>query len=173
MSRAAWMLITLLALGGGGCGLDPFEPETKPPVADLQVRITEGIGATRRYSSATELQPPSTIQLRSLIGDGDAVEYSISRGPARELSLVAMEADTSEPLASVSISAANGERLAPKRLFSFDPGFVAIEDNSDAERLLLRATASRRLDIAQGQVPFSFKINVARGGGADAGSALP
>ncbi len=154
------VVLALVAVGVSGCGPDPFEPETQPPVAGLEVRITEGIGTTRGFAETTEIEPPSTIQVRSLIADGGAIEFSIPRGPAHQLELVATEADADDPLASISISAADGELIEPARLHSFDPGFVAIEDNSNADRLLLRATAPRLLNAAQGQVDFRFKIDL-------------
>lgn len=159
MKLVAVAVLALVAVGLSGCGLDPFEPETQPPVADLEVRITEGIDTTRSFAETTEIAPPSTIQVRSLIGDGDAIEFDIPRGPANELELVATEADAEDPLASISISAADGDPIEAARLHSFDPGFVAIEDDSDADRLLLRATAPRLLNTGQGQVDFSFKID--------------
>lgn len=148
-----------------GCSvLDPFEPETEPPVAGLQVRITEGTGATKQYHGAVQIRDPGTIQLRSLVADGDAVEYSIPRGPAEPLKLVAMRADTDAPIASVLIGSANGEPIVARRLFSFDPGYVAVEDDSDASRLVLRASTPRQLNTAQGQTTFSFKVDVGPAG---------
>lgn len=144
----------------GGCGLDPFEEETLPPIERFGVRISAGIGAAKPYLETAEVLAPATTQYVVEIADGNVIEVSMPRGPATEIPVTATLEGSSEPLRQVTLVSADGDPFEVEGLYSFDPGFVAVEDNSTEDELRLRIATPRLTATGQGAVRFTFKTDV-------------
>ena len=145
----------------GGCALDPYGEETLPPVEKHVVRITEGAGTTSGYHSAVEVTPPAEIQFLTEIADGKAVEFRIPRGPADQLEgEVFVEDESGGPAGTTILGSATGEPLEAVRFFEFDPGYIGVEEGTDGDYLTLRIATPRLTGTGQGQVPFTFKLEV-------------
>lgn len=140
-----------------GCSVVPYSEESLPPIERHGLRITKGVGTSSEYSPVIEVERASTVQVLTEIADGNTVNVSIPRGPATEFEVIAeVEGEPSERAAS-TIRSASGEPLTLEPLFEFDPGYIGVEDNSDADTLSLRIAAPRLTGTGQGQVPFTFK----------------
>jgi hypothetical protein len=154
-------LAALAALTLSGCGgLDPFEEETLPPVEQFGVRITAGIGAAAPYEESQEITAPSTLQFRVEVADGNVVEVSMPTGPAAEIPVSVALEGTEEPLQQLTLLGTDGADVEVQNLYSFDPGFVAVEDNSTEDELRLRVATPRLTGTGQGAVKFTFKTDV-------------
>lgn len=158
---AALLLVALAALALPACSpLDPFEEETLPPLERFGVRISSGLGAAAPYLDSVEVTPPSTAQFIAKVADGKVVEFSMPRGPAPEITVTATLEGSSQPLKQVTITSADGKDIEVDRLYSFDPGFVSVEDNSTGEELRLRVATPRLTGTGQGAVSFGFKTDI-------------
>ena len=163
MTARAAALGLALVVALTGCGLDPFEEETLPPVESFGVRVSSGLGAADPYLESVEITPPATAQFVVKVADGNVIEISIPRGPATELPVTAALEGESEPLKQVSLVSATGDPFGVEGLYSFAPGFVAVEDNSTDEELRLRIATPRLTGTGQGAVRFTFKTDVPAG----------
>jgi hypothetical protein len=151
----------LAALLLSGCSvLDPFEEETLPPVEEFGARISAGLGAAAPYLDTQEVTAPSTVQFRIDVADGNVIEIAAPRGPAPEIPVTATLEGSDEILKEVTLTGADGEDVRVQSLYSFDPGFVAVEDNSTDDQLLLRIATPRLTGTGQGGVRFTFKTDV-------------
>ena len=156
--RVAAAVVCALAMSAwAGCAVVPYSDESLPPIEGHGLRITEGVGTSSDYGPVIEVEPRSTIQVLTEITDGNTVNLTIPRGPATEFEVsVVVEGEPEEHVAS-TIRSASGEPLTLENLYEFDPGYIGVEDNSDAETLSLRIATPRLTGTGQGQVPFTFK----------------
>jgi len=151
-----------LALPAGGCALDPWQPDTLPPIERFESRITEGAGTTIGYHPELTVEPGSTVQVRTLIGDGKAVVYTIPAEPTSEAEItVEVEGDESETQ-TIPISGAGGAEFVLGNPTAFDPGYLGVERLVEDGVLTLRVIAPRLTGTGQGQARFSFKLDVSR-----------
>ena len=151
----------LLAVTAAGCALAPYGEETLPPIDRQELRITSGPGTGSEYAPAVEVFPGSTVQVLTEIADGKAVIVEIPRGPAIEVAVTArVEDEPDAEAATATIRSATGEPITMDHLYEFDPGYIGVEDNSDADTLVLRIATPRLTGTGQGQVPFTFKTDV-------------
>ena len=159
--RRALLAAGSLALLLPGCALDPYAEETLPPVEKHVVRITEGAGTTSGYHAGVEVTPPAEVQFLTEIADGKAVEFRIPRGPAQELEgEVFVEDEPGGPAGTTLLGSATDEPITAVRVFEFDPGYIAVEEGTDGEYLTLRIATPRLTGTGQGQVPFTFKLEI-------------
>jgi hypothetical protein len=165
--RLALIAVIAILGSGPGCALDPFADETVPPVEDFGVRISAGLGSADPYLDAAEVGPDNEVQFRARIGDGRVIEMTAPRGPSEELIVTATPEGSDVALATVTLSSRTGRELSVDRLHSFDPGYVSIEDNSTEDELVLRIATPRLTGTDQGEVPFTFKMDVVPPGGSE------
>ena len=164
--RVALALIgAAIALAAPGCSLDPYADETVPPLEDFGVRISSGIGAADPYLDGVSVEADSTVQFRAKIGDGKVIEFSMPRGPSQEIEVTGSGEGSDEALETVTLSSSTGAPIEVEGVYSIDPGFVSVEDNSTADELVLRIAAPRLTGTGQGQVRLSFKTDVIPPGG--------
>jgi len=149
-----------LAVLAGGCALSPWEPDTLAPIERFESRITEGPGTTIGYHPELTVEPGSTVQVRTLIGDGKAVVYTIPSEPTSEAEItVEVEGDESETQ-TIPISGAGGAEFVLENPTAFDPGYLGVERLVEDGELTLRVIAPRLTGTGQGQARFSFKLDV-------------
>jgi hypothetical protein len=158
--RYAVVVAALAGLLASGCALDPYAEETLPPVESHAVRITEGTGTTEDYHSSVEVTAPAEVQYLTEIADGKAIEFRIPQGPATELEGEVFVEGETEPRFSTILSSADGEPLTARRFFEYDPGYIGVEEGTDDGYLTLRVATPRLTGTGQGQVPFTFKLEI-------------
>jgi hypothetical protein len=143
-----------------GCALDPFADETVAPVEHARIRITEGTGTSSRYADSVRVVPGNVVQFETLIADGKAVIVTIPRGPAPELAAGTRLEGSDEVLTRVGLRSQSGLPVSLGNPFEFDPGYIGIERHSTDKQVALRLAVPRLTATAQGQVRFTFKVEV-------------
>ena len=157
---AALAAMVALAACAQGCALSPWDPDTQPPIAGFESRITAGTGTTAGYHPALTVERGSTVQLRTLIGDGQAVVYTIPTDPTNEAEIsVEVEGDPADS-ETISIRGAGGEEFVLGNPTAFDPGYLGIEHHAGEGEMTLRVIAPNLTGTPQGQAHFSFKLDV-------------
>ena len=159
---AALATTAVLAAGASGCALSPWDPETLPTLDKFQSRITAGTGTTAAYQVGDELtvEPDSTVQFRTLIGDGNAVVYTIPTEPAPEVEIGVHSEDDPGETETITLRGAGGEDITVGNPTAFDPGYLGVEHEESDGELTLRVIAPRLTGTPQGQARFSFKLDV-------------
>jgi hypothetical protein len=161
MTRVCAALATVaVTFASTGCSPDPYGEDVHPPVEDMGVRITKGIGTSNAFQAGVEVLPDSEIQVRTKIADGEAVVFRVPRGPVETAEVVAGSEEEGHVPSAVTIASASGEPLTFHRLFEFDPGYLSVEHRSTDDTLEVRVTAPRLTGTGQGQALFSFKTLV-------------
>jgi hypothetical protein len=155
---AAAVALAVAAAALGGCALAPYSDETLPPIERHGLRVTKGIGSADEYAEVIEAYPGSTIQILTEIADGKTVIVSFPRGPAAEIDVTAhVEGEPAEEGVTSTIRSGDGGPLTLEGAFEFTPGYVGVEDHSNAEEISVRLATPRLTGTGQGQVPFTFK----------------
>ena len=153
-----------LALLASGCALSPWDPDTVPAIEKFESRITEGTGTTVAYHPELTVEPGSTVQLRTLIGDGKAVVYTIPTEPTNQAEItVEVEGDPGDS-ETIRVRGAGGQEFVLGNPTAFDPGYLGVEHHSEDGALTLRVIAPRLTGTGQGQARFSFKLDVSAPG---------
>ena len=158
---AALAATTVLAAGAQGCALSPWDPETLPTFEKFESRITAGVGTTAGYHSELTVEPASTVQFRTLIGDGNAVVYTVPTEPGNQVDISVYSEDDPSDEGTIQLTGANGADIAVGSPTAFDPGYLGVEQHTENDELTIRVIAPRLTGTPQGQARFSFKLDVA------------
>jgi hypothetical protein len=159
-----------LAAGASGCALSPWDPETLPVLDQFQSRITAGSGTTAGYRDSGELivEPGSTVQFRTRIGDGNAVIYSWPTTPAREVAVSVHAEDDPGDEREITLRGKGGAEVSVGNPTAFTPGYLGVEHHESTGEQSVRVVAPRLTGTPQGQAHFSFKLDVGGRAGVDA-----
>ncbi len=163
------LLVTLalipMSLAGFGCALSPWDPDTHPPVTKMAIRITRGVGAAPPYHEAVSVIPPSTVQVRSLIGDGNTIIFEIPKGASGTQTIAATPVGGTGS-SSVTVTDDGGGTIHLSHPAAFTPGYLGIEVHDDQDATRVRVAAPQLIDTPQRQVAFTFKLAVSGGKGS-------
>ncbi|MGI8460341.1 MAG: hypothetical protein ACR2OC_01715 [Solirubrobacterales bacterium] len=140
-----------------GCAFNPLPAETQPAVGIQDVRIVEGIGGSKRYTSSVEVDPGDLVQIRTQIAHGQTVDIAAPEAPADRVEIVATGEKSS---ASTELRAAGDRPISISGADQFFPGGVGIQNLSDEAELRLRVSVPRLPGAEQGLTGFRFTTKV-------------
>lgn len=161
MTRTSVALAAAALLTLAGCqeqDVNPFAKRTDLALGRQDIRVTQGPGSGPIYRPAVRVRPGSVVQVRTVLGAGEEVRFTATRGPARTIRFTAKTRGVTRQTVA---HAAGSRPLRTTDLFEFDPGVTGVEHDSTSSTLQLLVTTPRLPGASEKQIlTFTFKARI-------------